>query len=64
MPYMPYMAYWPYMPPRFLATPHRMATTRMISAARDEMCRFHNHHSPTRGAPMARPGFSQKASAR
>ena len=47
----------------FRAMPHAMQMQRMTRAARDEISRFHNHQSPTSGAPTNSAGFSQKASA-
>ena len=41
--------------------PQPTETQSITKAARDEISRFHNHHSPTNGAPTNKAGFSQKA---
>lgn len=46
----------------FRKIPQARAMQSITRAAWEEISRCHSHHTPTRGAPTARPGFSQKAS--
>lgn len=41
--------------------PHATATPSITSAVREEISRFHSHHTPMMGSATAKAGLSQKA---